>query len=128
MPSNERSVQYFYSFPGFAPFREWRKGFADQDTKAAIDARIARFAGGNFGDSEPIGKGASESKIDLGPGYRIYYGVDGRKVILLYGGDKSTQDSDIKTALESWRQYKERKKNEKKNKRLSRGPSRRSKK
>ena len=64
---------------------------------------------GNFGKSKPIGEGASESKIDLGPGYRIYYGVDGANIILLLGGDKSTQVADIKVAKALWADYRERK-------------------
>src|ERR1700721_2325934 len=70
----------------------------DQKTQQKLDARLARMRGGNFGDSEPIGGGASENKIDHGPGYRIYYGIDGKKVIILKGGDKSTQASDIELA------------------------------
>jgi putative addiction module killer protein len=65
---------------------------------------------GNFGDSEPIGHGASESRIDLGPGWRIYYGVDGGKVVLLCGGDKSTQAGDINIALAYWNDYRTRSK------------------
>jgi putative addiction module killer protein len=76
---------------------------------AAIDARIAKFRTGNFGDSKSIGEGASESRINLGPGYRIYYGVDGSDIILLNGGDKRSQITDIRDAMFYWRRYKERK-------------------
>jgi putative addiction module killer protein len=79
-----------------------------------MDARIARFRTGNFGDSKSIGEGASESRIDLGPGYRIYYGVDGNDIILLNGGDKSSQTADISDALSYWRDHKERKARERK--------------
>jgi len=65
--------------------------------------------GGNFGDSRPIGAGASESRIDLGPEFRIYYGRDGRKIILLEGGDKSSQSADIANALGFWNDYKKQK-------------------
>ncbi len=125
VPAKERSVQYYYSAPGLAPFRDWRKGIRDQKTRAAIDARIARFRGGNFGDSEPIGGGASESKIDFGPGYRIYYGTDGKKIILLYGGDKSSQDSDIQTAQGYWKDYKGRRRQHAKKSGLQGRPNRR---
>jgi putative addiction module killer protein len=106
VPATERTVQYYYSAPGIAPFREWRKSIRDQKTRAAIDARIARLRGGNFGDSWPIGDGASESRIDFGPGYRVYYGTDGKKILLLYGGEKSTQQPDINAALSYWKKYK----------------------
>jgi putative addiction module killer protein len=68
--------------------------------------------GGNFSDSRPIGAGASESRIHTGPGYRIYYGIDGNKIVLLLGGDKSSQTLDIRSALKYWQDYRERKKHE----------------
>ena len=81
-----------------------------EDVRVIVDARIARLRGGNFGDSRPIGGGASENRIHFGPGYRIYYGVDGPSlIILLCGGDKSTQADDIACARRCWIDYKERK-------------------
>jgi len=71
MEIRERDVLYYSTREGMSPFRIWRSSIADSSVKAAIDARIARFRGGNFGDSKPIGAGASENKIDSGPGYRI---------------------------------------------------------
>jgi len=76
---------------------------------AAVDARITRLRAGNFGDSKPIGGGASESRIHLPPGYRIYYGVDGDEIIVLAGGYKDSQKADINDALSYWRIHKERK-------------------
>lgn len=68
--------------------------------RARIQARIERLAAGNAGDVKPVGEGVSELRIDYGPGYRVYFTKRGRKlVILLAGGDKSTQTGDIKTAL-----------------------------
>ena len=65
-----------------------------------IQARVDRAEDGNFGDCEPVGEGVSEMRIHYGPGYRVYFKPMGSKVvILLAGGDKSTQPSDIKTAL-----------------------------
>jgi putative addiction module killer protein len=66
--------------------------------------------GGNFGDSRPIGEGASENRIHLGAGYRIYYGTDGDRIILLCGGGKSRQAADIPKAKTFWSDYKKRKK------------------
>src|SRR5580698_816833 len=98
MEGRKQEVLYYTDRSGECPFRDWRGSIADEKAKAAIDARIARFRGGNFGDSAPIGAGASESRIDLGPGFRIYYGVSGHRIILLCGGDKGTQRRDIKRA------------------------------
>jgi putative addiction module killer protein len=62
--------------------------------------RVERLAAGNAGDAEPVGEGVSELRINYGPGYRVYYKQQGREmVILLAGGDKSSQSRDIKTAL-----------------------------
>lgn len=114
MEAREREALYYVPATGApAPFRVWRDGIKDKPTKAAITARIARMRGGNFSDSWPIGEGASESRIDFGPGYRIYYGIDGHQIILLYGGDKSSQVSDIVTAKANWQDYRKRKNEQK---------------
>ena len=81
-------------------FAKWIEGLRDLRGRACIQARIERLATGNPGDVKPVGKGVSELRIDYGPGYRVYYTQKGRElVILLAGGDKRTQASDIKTAL-----------------------------
>ena len=78
----------------------WLDGLRDIRARARVQARIERLAGGNAGDVEPVGEGVSELRIDYGPGYRVYFKKQGREVvILLAGGDKRTQTSDIKTAL-----------------------------
>ena len=77
-------------------FRKWMKKLKDTIAKAHIDRRIYRLSRGNPGDAEPIGEGCMELRIDFGPGYRIYYKNTGREIIIiLCGGDKSTQQSDI---------------------------------
>ncbi|CCD86029.1 conserved protein of unknown function [Bradyrhizobium sp. ORS 285] len=82
-----------------AEFKAWLLGLRDLKAKARIAARIERAANGNLGDSKPVGEGVSEMRIDYGPGYRIYYRQRGDVlVILLCGGDKSTQQSDIRRA------------------------------
>lgn len=79
---------------------QWLDGLRDIHARARILVRIERLAAGNPGDVKPIGEGISEMRIDYGPGYRVYYKKHGREVvILLAGGDKGTQASDIKTAL-----------------------------
>jgi putative addiction module killer protein len=71
-----------------------------RQARARINARIRRLSLGNFGDVKPIGEGVSELRIDFGPGYRVYFVQRGQTlVVLLAGGDKRTQDRDIKKAL-----------------------------
>jgi putative addiction module killer protein/probable addiction module antidote protein len=81
-------------------FAKWLDGLTDIRARARILVRIERLAAGNPGDVKAVAEGVSELRIDYGPGYRVYYKKHGRKVvILLAGGDKSTQARDIKTAL-----------------------------
>jgi putative addiction module killer protein len=80
-------------------FRKWRTRLKDQRIRALIASRLDRLAFGNPGDVKPVGDGISELRIDHGPGYRIYFQKLGNTIIiLLCGGDKSTQAKDIKTA------------------------------
>ena len=80
-------------------FINWIKKLRDDYAKFRIQKRIDQLAEGNTGDSESIGKGLSEMRIHYGPGYRVYYKDTGRKIIiLLCGGDKSTQQRDINNA------------------------------
>ena len=81
-------------------FDSWFEGLSDRKAKARIQARIDRAEDGNFGDCQPVGHGVSEMRIHHGPGYRVYFRRFGRDwVILLAGGEKSTQQADIKAAL-----------------------------
>ena len=81
-------------------FAKWLDGLRDIRARARVQARVERLAAGNPGDAEPVGEGVSELRINYGPGYRVYYKQQGRDLlILLAGGDKSTQARDIKTAL-----------------------------
>jgi putative addiction module killer protein len=80
-------------------FKKWLKALRDVTAKAKILVRIRRLENGNEGDSAPVGEGISELRIHHGPGYRIYYKKVGKALILLLcGGDKSTQAKDIKKA------------------------------
>jgi putative addiction module killer protein len=82
-------------------FAEWLDGLRDIHARARILVRIERLVAGNPGDVRPVGQGVSELRIDLGPGYRVYYKKQGKAVVvLLAGGDKRTQARDIKTALQ----------------------------
>jgi putative addiction module killer protein len=94
---------------GKAPFEQW---FDKLDTTAALKVRtaLARIETGNLGDVKPVGHGVSERRITFGPGYRVYFGQDGDKlVILLCGGTKKRQSKDIEQAKAFWGDYKNRK-------------------
>jgi putative addiction module killer protein len=81
-------------------FARWVDGLRDIRARARVLARIERLAAGNPGDVAPVGEGISELRIDHGPGYRVYFKKRGRRlIILLAGGDKSTQSKDIRAAL-----------------------------
>lgn len=102
-------IMEFLADDGRSPFGRW---FDDLDSQAAaiIAVALSRLADGNTSNARPIGDGASELRIDRGPGYRIYFGWDGKAlVILLGGGTKRRQSKDIADALAHWRDYKTRK-------------------
>lgn len=81
-------------------YAQWIDGLRDLQARARIQVRIERLAAGNPGDVKAVGDGISELRIDYGPGYRVYFTKRGREVvILLAGGDKSTQSADIKIAV-----------------------------
>lgn len=81
-------------------FARWLNGLRDVDARARILVRIERLAAGNPGNVKPVGEGVSELRIDYGPGYRVYYKQQGKRlIILLAGGDKRTQARDIKIAM-----------------------------
>ena len=90
-------------------FMEWRKRLRDTQAKIAIDRRINRMESGNFGDHKFCRDGVWELRIDMGPGYRVYYAIAGPQVVLLLcGGDKRTQDADIDRACEYWADWQKR--------------------
>jgi len=81
-------------------YAQWIDNLLDLQARARVQVRIERLAAGNPGDVKAVGKGVSELRIDYGPGYRVYFTKRGREVvILLAGGDKTTQAADIKIAL-----------------------------
>jgi len=82
-------------------FKKWIRCLKDKVTQSIITARIRRISAGNFGDVRSVGENIFELRIDYGPGFRVYYTQKGREiVILLCGGDKSTQKRDVETAKE----------------------------
>ncbi|MEW6714278.1 MAG: type II toxin-antitoxin system RelE/ParE family toxin [Nitrospirota bacterium] len=89
-------------------YAKWFDSLRDRQARARIDIRIRRLSIGNFGDVKPVGEGVSELRIDYGPGYRVYFAQRARElVLLLAGGDKRSQEADIKTAIKLLRILKE---------------------
>lgn len=89
-------------------FKAWRKSLKDKQALLRVNARLERMKDGNLGDVKPVREGISELRIDYGPGYRVYFIQRGSVVIvLLAGGDKRTQDADIKRALNIAKDWKE---------------------
>ncbi len=102
-----RELQIYQNPNGREPFTEWLES-RDQKTQERIEARLARLVGGNFGDRKSVGEGIFEIRLRFGAGYRIYFGeVDNTIVLLLCGGDKSSQKRDIERAKTYWQEYKE---------------------
>ena len=91
-----------------AEYEKWFGSLKDRTARVRVDIRIRRLSLGNPGTVEPVGEGVSELKIDYGPGYRVYFVQNGSHyVLLLAGGDKSTQARDIRKARELARKYAE---------------------
>lgn len=89
-------------------FAAWLRGIKDIKAKVRIFARMDAAGRDNFGDCRSVGEGVFEMRIDVGVGYRIYYAREGLSVyLLLAGGDKRTQDADIKTAKKMWQKIRE---------------------
>lgn len=102
-------IKFYETEVGVSPFDEWLDTLTDE-TQARVIAAVERFEAGNFGDVKPVGEGVSERRLDFGPGYRVYFGRDGQRiVILLTGGTKKRQQRDIDTAKQLWADYKRRK-------------------
>jgi putative addiction module killer protein len=102
-------IEEYLDEEGVSPFRRW---FDDLDRQAAAFVAIAvdRLAEGNTSNVKSVGDGVSELKIDRGPGYRVYFGWDGKViVVLLGGGTKRRQQADIETAARRWRSFRSRK-------------------
>lgn len=99
---------YIYEMDtGKSPFVDWFRQL-DKLERAIIRTRLNRISLGNFGECEPLKDGVFELKIDKGPGYRIYFGKIGNKIVLLlHAGDKSRQNKDIKKAKQYWQNYKD---------------------
>jgi putative addiction module killer protein len=101
-----KHIELFVTKTGKIPFTDWLESLRDPSARALIKIRLDRVRLGNLGDHKSVGKGAFELRVNVGPGYRIYYGqVGNRIVVLLCGGDKSSQAKDVKKAQGFWATY-----------------------
>jgi len=99
-------IRHYVTFDGHDVFAEWRDKLRDSKAKIAVDRRIYRAELGNFGDHKPCREGVQELRIDMGPGYRVYYAQAGQTIVLLLcGGDKHSQEADISKACGYWRDW-----------------------
>jgi len=104
-----REVRIYITLDGKRPYKNWLDSLKDVKAVAKIEARIDRLESGNFGGVKGVGRSVCELRIDYGPGYRVYFGQIGASVVLLLcGGDKSTQAQDILKAQEYWSNYRSR--------------------
>jgi putative addiction module killer protein len=105
-------VREYVDAKGRSPYRDWLVKL-DAATVARVIAAVLRMEGGNFSTAKALGAGISELRLDFGPGYRVYFGRDGeRLVVLLAGGAKKRQQADIEAARALWAEYKRRKREE----------------
>ena len=102
-------VFHYLDASGKDLFQRWLDKLKDMRARVAMQRRIDRLIAGNFGNSEYCRDGVWELRIDVGPGYRVYYAKSGASIVLLLcGGDKRTQDTDIKNAIQYWKDYQQR--------------------
>lgn len=104
--SKEKTIEYYITSEGKIPFNEWYESLKDKRARQEVARRLNRAIEGNYGDHKTIVENLYEMKITYGPAYRIYYTEKERKIIvLLCGGDKSTQSKDIERAKEYLKDY-----------------------
>lgn len=104
-----KQVLFYERLDGSCPFDEWLTKLRDRQARTRIIKRIARLRGGNPGDYKTVDEGVYELRIDYGPGYRLYVALAGDEIVLLLcGGDKTTQQRDIDQAHAAWREYQKR--------------------
>lgn len=101
-----KELVFYADENGNEPFQLWLDGLRDARNRRRIISRLVRVQQGNYGDVEPIGEGLSELRFFFGAGYRVYFGEDaGNIVVILCGGDKSSQSQDIENAKAYWQEY-----------------------
>jgi putative addiction module killer protein len=105
-------IHEYHTSAGDSPFRIWFKTL-NREAALKVSTALAKIEAGNLGDVKPVGGGVSETRIHFGPGYRVYLGRDGEKLILLLGGGtKKRQQADIRAAQVRWQDYKKQKRSE----------------
>ena len=106
LPSQVIELREYVNAAGVSPFAKWREKL-DPATRARVTVAVLRLEAGNFSAAKGAGSGIFELRMDFGPGYRVYFGKDGEKlVILLGGGSKQRQQADIEAAQAYWQEYK----------------------
>ncbi len=106
METIKRIIKEYITKEGKNLYRDWFDSLKNVRTQVKIDVRLTRVRLGNFGDAQSVGKGVYELRFHFGPGYRIYYGLDGNEIVLLLcAGDKSSQKKDIKKAHIYWEEH-----------------------
>jgi putative addiction module killer protein len=102
-------VLHYVTASRYDPYQEWLDGLRDRAARVAIQRRVDRLAAANFGDHKFCREGVWELRIDFGPGYRVYYGQAGKEIVLLLcGGSKRSQTTDIDQAVKYWQDYQRR--------------------
>jgi len=104
LEAKPREILIWHTDDGRIPIEEWLATL-DRKDRARVRIHIDRMEDGNFGDVEPVGEGVSESKLDFGAGYRVYFGQKGNEVHLINGGFKKGQQKDINAARKFWRTH-----------------------
>jgi putative addiction module killer protein len=101
-----KHIVFYQDDKGKEPFTEWLNALRDKDGRRRILVRLRRLEQGNYGDCSPIGEGLSELRLFFGSGYRVYFGEDeGNIIVILCGGDKSSQNKDIIFVKSCWKEY-----------------------
>lgn len=109
MEPRKREVLRYHTPGGQIPFQEWLEDLRDISVQLVILKRLDRVEAGLLGDHRYINEGVWELRVDFGPGYRVYYGEQGLNIVLLLvGGDKSSQNKDIRNAIKYWAEFKRR--------------------
>ncbi len=104
--SKPKTLIVYQNEDGIEPFTKWLFSLRDSQVRKRIETRLSRLEQGNYGDVKPIGEGLSELRLFFGSGYRVYFGEqEDCIVVLLCGGDKSSQPRDIKEAKTYWKEY-----------------------
>lgn len=109
MESFPYTIAYYLTERGGKPFKAWLDGLKDITARQKVRIRLDRVRLGNLGQNRSVGEGVYELKIDYGPGYRVYYAVEKKTIVLLLmGGDKTSQRKDITLARKYWQEHKRR--------------------